>query len=111
MSHQCLADALRSWEAHYAYEMRCHTWGHLAPKRNKTYRGHIVFAIGCYDSGELNPTPLECEFAELYDSPWFYDALIELLQSIETEVGCVYRWEGTFRNYKFKGIVRRLELK
>ena len=108
MSHQCFADAFDPAEARYKAQVMNDTWGHLAPKKNRTYQGYVVFAIGCFDSGELNPTALECEFNGLDSSPWFYDALVELMQSIETEVGGVYRWEGTFRNYEFNGQVRRV---
>ena len=90
------------------------TWGHLAPRKNKAYQGHIVMALGCYDSGYLNPTPIECAFAGLDDSPWFYDHLNDFLQNLVAEAnleeGGVYRWEGTFRNYEFKGTVRRCTL-
>jgi hypothetical protein len=82
----------------------------LAPKRNKTYRGHIVFAVGCFGSDNLNPTAIECELSGLNGGPWFYDALQDFMQSFETEAGGVYRWDGTFRNYEFKGVLQRLKL-
>lgn len=53
----------------YKAEVMAHTWGHLAPKKNKAYRGHIVFAIGCFGSDHLNPTALACEFSDLDSSP------------------------------------------
>lgn len=103
------------------------TWGHLAPKKNHTYRGHIVWALDLYDCGYLNPKVLECELPGLSDSPWFYDAMIDSLQKIHDEMfsdhrktfwgpsnreiataGTIWRWEGTFRNYTFKGKVRQL---
>jgi hypothetical protein len=110
MSHACLADAFRQHEANYRAAVLADTWGHLAPHKNKKYKGYIVFAVGCCGSDHLNPTPLEIEFDDLDSSPWLYDALIELLQSLETEEGGVYRWDGTFRNYQFIGDVRRLKL-
>lgn len=97
------------------------TWGHLAPKKNKTYKGRIVYAIGCYDSGNLNPTALVADFEDLSDSPWFYDALQEFMRDIAwriaeknagtptyNEPGEVYEWVGTFRNYEFKGRIRKV---
>jgi len=51
------------------------TWGHLAPKRNTTYQGRVVFAFGIYDNGDLNPTVLAADFEDLDGSPWFYDCL------------------------------------
>jgi len=94
--------------ARYRAQVMGETWGHLAPRKNKAYRGKIVFALGCYDNGELNPTPLACEFAGLDDSPWFYDALIEFLGSFGGQAGDVYEWHGTFRNYEFKGALQQL---
>jgi len=97
------------------------TWGHLAPKKNRTYKGRVVFAIGCYDSGELNPTPIAVELKGLDDSPWFYDALSDFLGKLcdaapvedpawrgHARQGCVFEWTGTFRNYVFEGVVRLL---
>lgn len=110
MSHACLADAFAPAEASYRAAVLASTWGHLAPKKNRTYKGHVVFAIGCFDCGDLNPTALECEFGTLDSSPWLYDALSEFMRSLGGEVGGVYRWDGTFKNYEFTGEVRRLRL-
>lgn len=89
-------------------EVYAATWGHLAPHRNRTYQGRIVFAVGAYDS--LNPVVLACEFNGLPDSPWFYQAFMELVEQTrgDEEAGRVYEWTGTFRNYKFKGKQRLL---
>lgn len=108
MSAQTIADAFAPVEARYKSLVMQHTWGHLAPRKNKTYRGYVVFALGCYDSGELNPTPLTCEFAGLGDSPWFYDSLMDFLQSLGGKAGDVFRFDGTFRNYEFQGTVAKL---
>lgn len=110
MSHVCLADAFALAEANYRAEVLKATWGHLAPKQNKVYRGYVVFAVGCFGSDHLNPTAIECELGNLEGSPWFFDALCEFLQSLETEAGGVYRWNGTFRNYEFTGTLQRLRL-
>jgi hypothetical protein len=111
MSAQTIADVFAPVEAHYRAQVLKATWGHLAPAKNKTYRGHAIFAFGCFGSDCLNPTVLECEIG-LDSSPWFYDALIEFLGTFggDDATGGVYRWDGTFRNYEFKGSVRRLPL-
>lgn len=121
MSAQTIADVFAPAEASYREDVRRATWGHLTPKKNKTYRGRVVYALGCFGSGELNPTVLHCDFGDLESSPWFYDALHEFLDSISWEpgqefrprkghgdVGCVYEWTGTFRNYKFRGAVKEV---
>ena len=97
------------------------TWGHLAPVKDRTYRGRIVFAIGCYDSGDLNPTPLLVELRGLDSSPWFYQALHEFLSDLTEDPpvkdprggrgakdGCVFEWNGSFCNYEFVGTIKLL---
>lgn len=109
MSAYSMDQAWAPITAHYRAEVFKATWGHLAPRKNKTYRGQVTFALGCYGSDELNPTVLECTI-EIDDSPWFFDAMIEFLESLKGEGGGVYRWDGTFKNYDFKGTVRRIPL-
>lgn len=111
MSHQNLADAFAPAEERNRQRVIEETWGHLAPKKNKSYAGRIVFAIGCYDSGSLNPTPLVCDLKGLDDSPFFCAAIVEWLQELPEEhrqPGCVYAWRGAFRNYEFSGTITRL---
>ncbi len=82
------------------------TWGHLAPIKDKVYRGRIAFAVGCFDSGHLNPTPLLFELGDLDSSPWFYHAVHAFLSELPKQYrkeGCVYEWNGSFCNYEFKG--------
>ena len=117
MSAQTIHDAFEPVMARYRSEQMKATWGHLAPKRNKKYRGFIVFAIGCFGSDHLNPTVLSCELKDLDSSPWFYDALMDFLsdqQECDNEksafkIGNVYRFDGFFRNYEFVGTMRRLK--
>lgn len=84
------------------------TWGHLAPEKDKTYTGRIVFAVGCFATDRLNPTTLFFKFEELESSPWFYEAMEEWLQSGTFDEGCVYEFKGTFKDYKFEGKIRRI---
>lgn len=119
MSHQNLADAFAPAEAHYKAQVMQETWGHLAPKKGKTYTGRIVYTMGVYDGGDINPTIIVCDFPGLPDSPWFYEHLGDFIDSISWEpardypkrqghgeVGCVYEWRDTLKNYDFKGSVR-----
>jgi len=127
MSHASFAAAFEPAENWYKQQVQYATWGHLAPKKNHTYRGHIVWALDLYDSGYLNPKVLEIQLDGLPDSPWFYDAMIDFLQNIHKEMfssnrktfwgpserceataGTIWRWDGSFRNYKWHGHVRRL---
>jgi len=115
-----LEDAFAPIYAQYRADIQRATWGHLAPTKNKTYSGYIVWALDLYDSGYLNPKVLACEMRDLPDSPWFYSAMIEFLQSLteqndnrkqeEETAGKVYRWDGTFKNYKWKGTWRQLHV-
>lgn len=114
-----------SIEAHNTELVMRDTWGHLAPQKNVTYPGYFTMAIGIYDSGELNPTILECNFGDLANSPWFYEAIHEFTSGPLREkygskakdepyprwtCGHIYRFDGHFRNYKFVGKLRRLVL-
>jgi len=110
MSAQTIDDAFFPVDALYRAEVYKATWGHCAPQKNKSSDGFIVFALGCYEGGALNPTVLQCDLAGMDDSPWFYDAMIDFLQGLGGEEGEVYHWSGVFRNYKFKGVVTHLAL-
>lgn len=110
MSHQNLADAFAPADAHYREQVMQATWGHLAPQRNIAYPGSIVFAVGCYGSDPLNPTVLSCGFKDLDDSPWFFDAMSEFLSSRTFKPGAVYRFDGSFKNYRFRGKITKQEI-
>ncbi len=126
MSHSSFAAAFEPAEHLYKMQVMAATWGHLAPIKNKTYKGHIVWALDLYDSGYLNPKILAMEI-NVTDSPWFFNAMIDFLQDIHEKMfsadrksfwgpsdreiataGTIWRWDGTFRNYVWKGTVRQL---
>ena len=86
------------------------TWGHLAPKKNRTYRGTMVIAVGCYGDDALNPTVIQTDWGELDSSPWWFDAMQRYISDLGLEEGKVYKWQGTFRNYVFKGTTSELSL-
>ncbi len=102
-------DAFAPAEARYREQVLESTWGHLAPEKNHKYPGRIVFAVGIYDSDDLNPTIIVCNFEGLHDSPWLYEALQDFVQGKKYDPGCVYEWTGHFRNHKFVGKVRKIE--
>lgn len=110
MSAQTMADAFAPAEARHHAEIIAHTWGHLAPKKNKVYCVQIVWALGAFDCGHLNPTVLQCELKVLDSSPWFYDAMIDFLRNHSQESGAVFRFDGYFKNYQFIGKIIRLKL-
>lgn len=115
MSHACFAEAFAPAEARYRAEVMKDTWGHLAPKLNAVYRGHITFAFGCFGSDYLNATVLDCQLesktaGELTSSPWFYDTMIDFLDTFNGEEGAIFRFEGYFKNYEFVGSVCRMTL-
>lgn len=93
-------------EAPYIRAVFNETWGHFAPKRNKTYKGRIVYAIGCYDHDVHNPTPLVVDMPGAGDGPYFYEAVNEWLSDLDEKFrqeGCIYEFLGNFKNYKFTG--------
>jgi len=102
------ASACRSWQAANVEAVYAATWGHLAPTKNKTYRGHIVWALGCLGSDDLNPTIMELEMGDLDSSPWLFKNMTDFLASHSREGGALFRFDGSFRNYKWKGTITRL---
>jgi hypothetical protein len=103
-----MGDAFAEIDAKYRLQMQVETFGHLAPKKNKTYKGRIVYAIGCFGDDRLNPTAIYCEFEGLSSSPWFFDAMQEFLSSNDCKEGYVYEFVGTLRNYTFEGKIKTL---
>jgi len=101
MNTQTCRNIFASVEAKYKNEIMAYTWGHLAPKKNKKYKGRIVYAIGCF--GTPNPEIIFCEFNDLDSSPWFYDALHNFIYKQDYEAGCIYEFLGFFKNYNFVG--------
>ena len=79
------------------------TFGHLAPKKNTTYKGEILVAVSVYDS--CNPVILNMTWDNLEDSPWIYDAVNDYIWKLDEffEGGKVYKIKATFRNYRFWG--------
>lgn len=77
------------------------TWGHLAPKKGKTYRGDLVIGHALYGDIVILKDTLRVP-----DSPWYCEALHAFAAEIAPEPG-LYRWEGTFRNYRFTGKTRQ----
>lgn len=111
MSAQTMADVFAPIEAaHRARVMRM-TWGHLAPKGGKVYRGSMLFAHGEY--GDI--VPLRAHFIDLPDSPWFFSDMMEWIAKQETTGGKIYSFHGTYAKAKsgefnFDGEVRCLDL-
>jgi len=97
-------DTLCRIEAEQRAEMQAATFGHLAPERGLEYRGWFLFAIPEYDCG--TPCIVSAEFDGLNDSPWFYDAMWEF--AAKRKRAGFYRFDGVVRNYRFKGVVTRI---
>lgn len=78
------------------------TWGHLAPLKNTSYKGVILFTKSAYRSGTIDL--IDTQFNNLEDSPWLYDFLCKHLYAFsDLEYGAVYRIDCTFRNYRLYG--------
>jgi hypothetical protein len=62
--------ACEEWDARQRAEQIWDTFGHLAPKKGKKYRGKMLYATGCYRDTII----IKSEFDELESSPWRYQA-------------------------------------
>jgi hypothetical protein len=104
---QSWAETFAPIEAHYRNEVLIHTFGHLAPKKNKSYKFSILFMVSSYDGGTIDL--IDSKFYGLDDSPWLYDKMHDLIGKFEnTEKGCVYRIAGTMRNFRFYGTPKKV---
>jgi hypothetical protein len=71
------------------------TWGHMGANPGTRYRGHVVFAAGCYGGERI---VLEAEFGNAGFGPWFYEGVNEWVSWLEDiEEGHLYRFEGYYR--------------
>lgn len=86
------------------------TWGHLKPRKGRSYGGYILYTLGCY--GDI--TCIQTHFRDLPDSPWFYDDLHSFMCSGEEqddEQGIIYLFLGSYcrdREKKFIGVTQRM---
>lgn len=101
-----LSEVFAPIENKYKNEIMKATWGHLAPKKNKKYKGRVVYTAGCFGSDPHNGLVIFCDFDDLCSSPWFYDCLYEMVQNQDFEAGIVYQFDGYFKNYKFYGNIK-----
>lgn len=96
------SEAFAPIQAHYAAQVQAATFGHLALKKNTTYRGKVLFCKSCYESGSLRLIDMQIPGAD--DSPWLYDAIYDYLYKFNSlEDGAVYQIHVTLRNYRFWG--------
>jgi hypothetical protein len=51
------------------------TWGHLAPKKGRSYKGYMIWAYGGYGDIVL----LDAGFKGLSDSPWLFGEMQEYI--------------------------------
>lgn len=86
--------------AHQKNEQLKETWGHLAPKKNVSYKGKIWFAVSAFQSGSL--LLIDYEFENLESSPWLYDAVQKHINEFDVSESKVYCVVTVFKNYKFK---------
>lgn len=104
---QTWAETFAPIDAHNRETINRDTWGHLAPEKNTTYRGKLLFCKSEFNSGSI--TLIGSKFETLDSSPWFYDSVHEFLYSFEElEDGAVYELNATFRNYRWWGKPKKI---
>lgn len=87
------------------------TWGHLAPKKGRSYKGWMIWAYGGYGDIIL----LDADFKKLSDSPWLYEQMQEYISENLNGEG-IYKWEGQVSKidegcYCFGGEIKRIDIK
>ncbi len=103
MGRNYMREAYAPAEAEYRRKVLIETYGHLGPGRNKRYKGSMVFALGAW--GDY--IPLSAEFADLEDSPWFFESMLGFITDNAPEPA-IYRFTGYWCNYRFVGDITRL---
>lgn len=102
-----MAHAFASIEAAQREQVFASTWGHLAPKQNKKYRGTLVCSRDAFHGGRL--VILKCDFAGLSSSPWSYDFFHDWANEHAAD-GTVTVFTGCFCNYKMIGTIQHIKL-
>lgn len=95
-------NALLEWDAHERNKIIGQTFGHLAPKKNCCYPATIVFAFT--EHGEWIVIQ-----DNLPGSPWMCGALNDFISDLVDKVG-IYKFVGTFKNYKFTGKLESIKI-
>lgn len=103
---QTWAETMAPINSAYREQVLQHTWGHLAPVKNTSYKGKILFTISGYT--DANKVIVDSNFEGLGDSPWLYDAMIEEIHKWDIEDAGIYLLETTFRNFRFYGKPRKV---
>lgn len=83
------------------------TWGHLAPKYYKQYKGFIIYCINCFGCIDI----IDFDFKDLCSSLWLYDHLYNFVNNnipYGQQGPKIYKFEGTYKcfknnRYEFKG--------
>jgi len=68
-------------------------WGHLAPKKGKSYRGYMIYAHSAYGDIVL----INAHFENLSDSPWLFESMQDFIAE-NGEKGNIYKWAGLCRS-------------
>jgi hypothetical protein len=89
-------------------KVQADTWGHLKPKKGKSYSGWVLF--GCSTYGDV--TCLDFELSGLSSSPWFFEDLQEFMAQHANYRGKLYLFVGTYNRSltgkSFKGRVEEV---
>ena len=79
------------------------TWGHLAPKKNITYRGTILITKSGY--GGSDGKLIDMCWDNLGDSPWLFAFVNTWIRDNreQLKIDGTYKLKTTFRNYRMWG--------
>ena len=91
-----MESAFAPYEAQHKAEVMAATFGHVAPQPGVKYEGEILFAYG--EFGDI--VTIKSNFANLSDSPWFFDDLSDFICEKSKTEGTIYRFSGTYTKFK-----------
>lgn len=94
-----LSDVAASIDAHNRQLALKDAYGHLAPEKNKPYKG----IIHIFESAFGKQCGLDYSFNGLDSSPWLYEFIQREVSDWRLPYYGLYKWETSFRNYKLTG--------
>lgn len=96
-------ESTRPHLAHTKQKVMAETFGHLAPKKQNTYKGKVLFCVSAFNNQNIELIDFSFD-NDLESSPWLFDAINDFLfeNFINEDSGKVYKIEIQFKNYKIK---------
>lgn len=85
----------------YEQSVMIDTFGHLAPEKNKTYRGTMLIAKSAFKEREAEIIDFKFD-NDLESSPWLFEVLERYVKNFRIKEGHVHEINIKIKNFKVK---------